>query len=34
MLDLNQQSITKGGVHITPNPVYTLPGILILDGLF
>jgi len=28
MLDLNQQSITKGGVHFTPNPVYTLPGIL------
>ena len=28
MLDLNQQSITEGGVHITPNPVYTLAGIL------
>jgi hypothetical protein len=29
MLLLDHESITKGGVHFTPNPLYTLPGIII-----
>jgi len=28
MLFLDHESITKGGVHFTPNPLYTLSGIL------
>jgi hypothetical protein len=28
MLLLDHESITKGGVHFTPNPLYTLPGII------